>query len=141
MAFLQDSDYKTLITEDDLDIVMQSDSSTRQMAESMAEQQMRGYLNQRYDCEAIFAEVTDQEDSRNKMIVMYMVDIALFHMHSQLPNRMGLETRRVRYEDAIKWLRDVANGLITPELPVPGADDPDPLSCNWGSLPKQKYDW
>jgi phage gp36-like protein len=142
MAFLTDTDYKTLITADDLDIVMQSDTDAREMAEAMAQQQMTGYLNQRYDCEAIFVESTQEDgDARNKLIIMYMIDIALFHMHSQLPNRMGLETRRIRYEDAIKWLSDVAKGLITPDLPAPGEEDTDPLSCNWGSQERQTYDW
>jgi len=138
MAFLQDSDYKPVITTDDLDTIMQSDSSIRTSAEDMAKEQMIGYLSGLYDTDAIFAEAGQYSDTRNKMIVMCMVDIAVYHMHSQLPEKMGLEVRRTRYEDALKWLKAVANGDISPDLP---AADPEPDTTNWGSETRQKYDW
>jgi len=138
MAFLTEDDYKTLITPDDLDIVDQSDSAARSLAETMAQDQMTGYLNQRFDCDAIFSAT---EQDRSSEIIMRMMDIALYHMHSQLPGRMGLENRRLRYEDALKWLSEVAKGNITPVLPSPAADQADPLPCNWGSQTRQKYDW
>lgn len=139
MAFLTDDDYKSLICDDDLDVVIQSDGATRDKAELMGIEQMKGFLNQRFDTEAIFSA---QGDQRNHLVVMYLVDICLYHLYSNLPNRLGLEQRRTRYEDALKWLRDVANGLITPPLPTPDpATSADPLPCNWGSGKQNQYSW
>lgn len=139
MAFLTDSDYKSLICDEDLDIVIQSDIDVRAKAELMGIEQMKGYLNQRFDTTAIFAATGDD---RNHLVVMYLVDIALYHLYSNLPNRLGLEQRRTRYEDALKWLKDVSNGLVTPPLPTPDLTiASDPLSCNYGSEPRRNYSW
>ena len=55
---------------------------------------------------------------RNRQIVMYTADIALYNMTASLPNRMGYETRQERYERAIKWLEGVQAGKIVPDLPI-----------------------
>ncbi|MCX6277676.1 MAG: DUF1320 family protein [Bacteroidetes bacterium] len=139
MAFLTDSDYKSLICNEDLDIVIQSDIDTKTKAELMGIEQMTGYLNQRFDCEAIF---TAENGDRNHLVVMFLVDIVLYHLYSSLPNRLGLEQRRIRYEDALKWLKDVANGLITPPLPTPDLTvATDPLPSNWGCETRKNYSW
>ena len=49
---------------------------------------------------------------------MYTADIALYNMIASLPNRMGYETRKERYERAIKWLEGVQAGKIVPDLPI-----------------------
>lgn len=137
MSFFNEEDYRAQVSGEDLDSVLNGDQLTREKAESMAVSQMRGYLSQRFDTNAIFAAAGN---GRNAMVVMVGIDLAIYHLYSQLPQRMGLEQRRQRYEDAIKWLEDVAAGKITPELPRPD-DSSDPLPGNWGSNKKQTYDW
>lgn len=47
-------------------------------------------------------------DNRNTQLVMYMVDIALYHIHSRIsPNNIP-ELRFTRYSDAKVWLDNVA---------------------------------
>ena len=58
----------------------------------------------KYDCAALFAA---EGDERNRLVVMYCCDIALYHMAASLPQKMGMEIRKERYERAVKWLEGV----------------------------------
>jgi len=136
--FLKDTDYKTAITEDDLDIVQQSDDTVREAAEAAAIEMMSGYLRSRYNIELIFADTP----TKNKVIVMYCIDITLYNLHSALPGRFVPETRRVRYDDAIDWLKDVASGKVDPGLPAKNDDTGEPVTqILYGSNQKQSSEW
>lgn len=132
MAYITDADYGILITEKDLILIQQSDADNRERAELTAMDQIKSYLSTRYDTEAIFAA---EGDDRNKLLLMYFIDIVLFHLHSHLPGRMGIEQRRERYKDALKWLQDVANGSISPDLPT-YEDDSESYPIRYGSNTK-----
>lgn len=57
-------------------------------------------------------------DNRDSQMVMYCVDIALYHIHSRIaPNNIP-ELRHKRYEAAIDWLHMCAEGKVTPSLPI-----------------------
>lgn len=57
-------------------------------------------------------------DSRNALIVMYAIDILLYHIHSRLAGYQVPEIRIIRYEAAIKWLQMAGNGKIAADLPL-----------------------
>jgi hypothetical protein len=59
-----------------------------------------------------------QADNRDQQIVMYLIDIVLFHIHSRIAPRNVPELRAARYTNAINWLNMVKTGDVTPELPV-----------------------
>jgi phage gp36-like protein len=65
---------------------------------------MKSYLNARYDLKAIFDAVGDERD---KMILMYCKDIALYHIFSYRSYKIVPENRVKRYEKALQWLADV----------------------------------
>ena len=113
--FIQEFDYKVVIGENALKVVTQADPENRASAELEAVEEISGYLRPKYDCKAIF-EAEGAE--RNRQILMYACDIALYHMAASLPNKMGMETREKRYEMALKWLKDVQSGIVTPDLPL-----------------------
>lgn len=124
--FLTDNDYNQLIQEDDLDLVQQSDPYLRLKMEETAIEEMSGYLRNKYDVAAIFVEADDiDNDTRNRTIVMFCMDICLYHLHSSVPSRLVPELREKRYENAIKWLEKVCTGKINPELPLIGGTDVD----------------
>ncbi|MBO6248657.1 MAG: hypothetical protein J6N54_07600, partial [Bacteroidales bacterium] len=80
--FIQENDYNVVIGETAFRVVSQADPGTRVIAELEAEEEISGYLRPKYDCKAIFeAEGSD----RNRLILMYACDIALYHMASSLP--------------------------------------------------------
>ena len=70
-------------------------------------------------------------DNRNQQIVLYMVDITLYHLHSRINPRNIPQLRADRYDDATAWLKMVASGDITAALPE--IVDPQGLSIRYGS--------
>lgn len=113
--FIQEIDYKIVIGETALKVVTQADQETRANAELEAVEEIAGYLRPKYDCAAIFGA---EGGNRNRQVLMYACDIALYHMAASLPNKMGMEIREKRYEMAIKWLKDVQAGIVIPDLPL-----------------------
>lgn len=55
-------------------------------------------------------------DNRNQQIILYFIDIALYHLHSRIAPRNIPELRFDRYECAIKWLKSAGNGDVTADL-------------------------
>lgn len=97
--FIQEIDYKVVIGESAFKVVSQADQENRVNAELEAVEEISGYLRPKYDCRAIFE--TEGSD-RNRQVLMYACDIALYHMTASLPNRMGMDIRKERYERAIE---------------------------------------
>jgi phage gp36-like protein len=48
---------------------------------------------------------------------MYMVDIAIYHLHANSAEMSFPELRIIRYNAAKDWLKAVAKGDISPDLP------------------------
>ena len=72
---------------------------------------------------AVNTDITDtskwlQFDNRDQQLVMYMIDIALYHVHSRIAPRNIPELRVKRYDDAIAWLKMAARGEITAQIPL-----------------------
>lgn len=57
-------------------------------------------------------------DNRDQQMVMYLVDICLYHIHSRISPKNIPDLRVKRYDDAISWLKMCAESKITPALPV-----------------------
>lgn len=124
--FITDEDYKVVIGDSALKVVSQTSEQNRANAEAEAQEEISSYLRPTYDCEKIF---TAEGDSRNRLIVMYTCDIALYHMVSAMPQKLGSEVRKERYERAIKWLEGVQAGKIIPDLPLATDDDGETISA------------
>jgi hypothetical protein len=64
-------------------------------------------------------------DNRNQQIVMYLLDVTLYHLHSRINPRNIPDLRKERYDGnnatqnggAIAWLKRVASGDLTADLP------------------------
>ena len=113
--FFNEDDYKVVIGDNALKVISQVSVENRARAEDEAIEEISSYLRPKYDINAIFSAEGNQ---RNSIIVMYVCDIALYHMAASLPQKMGTEIRKERYERAIKWLEGVQAGKIVPELPL-----------------------
>ena len=57
-------------------------------------------------------------DNRDAQMVMMIIDVALFHLHSRIAPRNIPELRVKRYEAAVDWFTMCAEGKITPALPL-----------------------
>lgn len=138
--FITENDYKVVIGDTALKVISQTDDANRANAESEAQEEISGYLRPKYDCDKIFS---CEGDSRNRQIVMYVCDIALYHMVSALPQKMGSEVRKERYERAIKWLEGVQAGKIVPDLPlaINGDGNPTEEGILFNSQPQLRHNW
>jgi hypothetical protein len=78
-------------------------------------------------------------DNRNQQIVMYLLDITLYHLHSRINPRNIPDLRKERYDGnnatqnggAIAWMKRVASGDITADLPQILPEQG--LSIRWGN--------
>lgn len=122
MSFLTNDDYNAQIRNEVKAVLLQSDGS-QALAEQMAEAEITSYLRPRgYNVATIFAATGT---NRNAQIIMLMVDITLYHLHSNIVTRAMPSTRQKRYDDAVSWLKMVSKGQLEPELPRLDADDED----------------
>lgn len=113
--FLQEEDYRVVIGEQALKVISQVSAETCSNAEQHAMEEIASYLRPKYDAGAIFNAMGQ---CRNSLIVMYACDMALYHMAASLPQKMGMEIRKERYERAVKWLESVQAGKVIPDLPT-----------------------
>lgn len=113
--FITKEDFKVVASDAALKVIMQDDSQNADNAIQEAIDEMGGYLRPTYDCNKIFAA---EGDERSRQLVMYAADIALYNMVAAMPQRMGIEIRKERYDRAIKWLEGVQAGKIVPNLPL-----------------------
>lgn len=78
-------------------------------------------------------------DNRNSLIVQYLLDITLYHLHSRINPRNIPDLRKERYNGndpmerggAIGYLKNVASGDVTCDLPK--IDPTQGLSIRWGN--------
>ena len=56
-------------------------------------------------------------DNRSQQVLMYMIDIALYHLHSRIAPRNIPELRIDRYDSSIAWLKMAGRGEITADIP------------------------
>lgn len=118
MIFLIIDDYKTQIRADVLEKITDNDATLLDGMELAAIEEMTSYMY-RYDA-ALSFEATGT--NRNRLLVMYCVDIMLYHIHSRINPRQIPEIRYVRYEAAKKWLEGLAKGTIVATLPKKNDD-------------------
>lgn len=118
--FLSSTDYKKQIKDGILSQVIDSDSGILLSAEITAQEEITGYLKSQYNTVLIFSATGD---SRNAYIVMIMVDIVLYHIHSRINPNQVPQIRIDRYYSALDWLKAVNAGKITPDLPPLDTDN------------------
>lgn len=138
--FVTDQDYKIVIGEQALKVVSQISPDNRDNAETEAIEEVAGYLRPKYDTNAIFVATGSD---RNRLIVMYACDIALYHMTASAPQKMGMEIRKERYERAIHWLEAVQAGKIIPDLPLATDEQGNPVGFPlvFGCQKKLRHNW
>lgn len=138
--FITQEDFKVVASEAALKVITQADDANADNAIQEAVEEIAGYLRPKYDCDKIFSA---EGNDRNRQIVMYAADIALYNMIAAQPQRMGSDVRKERYERAIKWLEGVAAGKIVPDLPIVTDEATGEANTNgvkWGNGPN-RHSW
>jgi phage gp36-like protein len=114
MPFLIETDYEVQIRNWIKQIIIQRKEDVRHQAELASQAEMESYLRQRYNVAQIFSAIGE---NRNALIILYMVDIVIYHLHSNTAGDVIPELRIIRYNAAKDWLKAVAKGDISPDLP------------------------
>ena len=114
MPFLIETDYEVQIRNWIKQIIIQRKEDVRHQAELASQAEMESYLRQRYNVTQIFSATGE---NRNALIILYMVDIVIYHLHSNTAGDVIPELRIIRYNAARDWLKAVAKGDISPDLP------------------------
>ena len=141
MSFLLEEDYRVVAGDTALKVLQQHDAAIRARAETVAIDEIKGYLATRYDADQVFKKTGD---NRSNVIVMRTVDVALYHLVSASPQRMGVEIREKRYDQAIKWLQELQKGNIAADLPKqmgPNGEEDINQRIRFNPGQKNEYDW
>lgn len=139
MIFLQPDDFSVTIDDNLLNQIIKNQPALLDNIELMAIAEMQSYLTTRFDSTNIFNK---QGNQRNQLIVLYLMDMILYHLHARVSPRNISQLRVDRYNQAIEWLKMASTGIIQPDLPLKAdiqgnADD----RLKWGSNTKlnQRY--
>lgn len=113
--FITPADYDASIHREILDALLRTGSADYdpqivEICEDRAVAEMRSYLNKTYDCGAIFSA---RAEARHPLILMFALDIAIYHIYCQHnPYKMS-KIRQDRYDRAVEWLKGVMAGDVT----------------------------
>lgn len=111
MSFITDLDYDASIHEEILTAITRNDSAILLIIQDRAVDEMKSYMASRYDTDAIFSATGS---ARNQLILMFAMDITLYHLHSVHNPVKFPQIRKDRYDRAIEWLKMVQQGEINP---------------------------
>ena len=104
------SDYDASVHRDILDALVRDDLSLVEICEDRAIAEARCYLSRRYDCDSIF---NAQGEERHQLILMMVIDIAVYHIFCiHNPQKLS-SVRKARYERAVEWLKAVAREEVS----------------------------
>lgn len=113
--FIDIGDYDASIHREILDALLRAgsddyDPQIVEICEDRAVAEMRSYMNKTYDCDAIFSA---RGANRHPLVLMFALDIAIYHIFCQHnPYKMS-KIRQDRYDRAVEWLKGVMAGDIT----------------------------
>lgn len=126
-------DFKVQISKDVLDRIIRDDQSRLLQAEKMALLELQGLLRNgtaKIDVDGIFSQSGEQ---RNAIIIMYLVDITLYHLFTLLES--VTKVRDDRYVMAKDDLKDIAAGKMNVGLPQ--LLEEDGTTPNYGGISLQ----
>ncbi|MCT4559816.1 MAG: DUF1320 domain-containing protein [Crocinitomicaceae bacterium] len=124
MSFITNTDFLSIIDQESFDDVSQNTQANIDLAVSTAIDEAWGYLNVRFDAEAIF-NLTGT--NRPAAVVKAILDLSLYQLHASISPDNIPELRTVRRNESIQWLEKVADGFVNPKLPVKADEPTTPL--------------
>jgi phage gp36-like protein len=103
-----------------LDALVRDDETIIEIVEDQSIALMRSYLNNRYDCDAIFSATGE---NRNQLILSIAMDITVYNIFCIHNPQKISQVNKDRYDRAMEWLKQVNKGqasidgapLLSPE--------------------------
>ena len=110
--FVELTDYDASIHRDILDALVRGDETDHEASEGRAKAERGVNLSKRYDCDKIFSATGT---NRNQLVLMMVIDIAVYHIFCiHNPQKLS-QIRKDRYERAVEWMKAVAAEEISIE--------------------------
>lgn len=138
MSFIIPSELNTHLYGEIVNEITRGDATVAQVAIDAAVSEVKSYLSD-YDITTIFAQVGA---NRHPLILLFVKDIAAWHLIALSNPNIDLAFRQKRYESAIAWLKGVERRDTTPDLPLvalPLDDQGNPIiqqgRFSWGGNP------
>jgi len=97
-----------------LNDVSEQSSDILNELELMAIDEVKSYLKNRFDVDLIFSRT---ENNRSPIIKRIVIDFIIYFLWDRTNSNEKPFSMQDRYDKNVAWLRDVAKGLISPELP------------------------
>ena len=132
MAYLSEDDYTLNISIENLNEILNqaADASgktpeeVRLFAESYARAFINSKLKSKYNMAGEFAKASP-DSSRDMLIVMCVIDLALCTLHKTINPRDIPELRTKACEAAVVWLNEVRDGTSLIDVPVITTGEPE----------------
>lgn len=130
--FLSIAELKTRANPEIIDAITQNDDAIVEMIISETITLMKGYLNARFNADAIFNHSAPDPgpdpgpDPRDPVVVKILKDIVIYEVYSLHNPNIVSDVIEKNMERAMEWLRGVQAAKINPDLPK--HPDPDEIS-------------
>lgn len=112
--FLQDTDYESIISEEELGVICGGDINKRRKAETSAITKIRHRLSKQFDCDAIF-DATGAD--RDETIIEYVIYYAIYILYSRIAKEKVPADRYMQYDEAREFFNLIADNKINSNLP------------------------
>src|SRR5436189_3360627 len=143
MAYITKFDFGQAVHADILNALTKGDDTKIDGNINSTIDEMKGYLNGRYDVDAEFAKV---DDARNKFLLRIGLDITTYYLYKIHNPRKMTQQVVTDFEKAIEDLEKIQAGKITPVGLSPVAESDPPINSGngqpmqWGSDCQLKND-
>lgn len=114
MKFIEISELKTRKFQNLINDVSSNDNEIIAELEEMAIEEIKSYLMNRFDTEWIFNQKLSK---RSPIIKRIVIDYILCFLWDRTNSNEKPQSLQDRCDKNTQWLRDVAKGLISPDLP------------------------
>ena len=115
MKFINVDELKIRKFQSIIDDISTEDNNILNELELMAIDEITSYLHNRYDTEMIFSRIGI---NRNNLIKRITIDFIICYLFERVNSNEIPEYVSLRCEKNIEWLKDVAKGIISPDLPM-----------------------
>lgn len=113
--FLTQADFEKVVKADNLVKILGDNATLLSDMILTAVAEANSYLAGRYDMAVAFAA---EGAERNYILVLRVVDMAVYHLHAAIDPRNVNDLRRDRYAEALSWLKGLSKGDYTIDLPL-----------------------
>lgn len=144
MAYLQKEELKTHLYPEIVEEITREDNDIADTNISAAIDLAKSYLS-RYDLLALFGDDGTAPTVNSAMLKNYVKDVACWYILTLSNANYNLELFEKKYDDAVKWMRDIQKGMSNPDWPYRNMDEvAKPVNgdtVEYSSNPKRNNHW